>query len=394
MRVRLFELRLIAGGLSILWALAAGLVLTAYRPGGPIDLLVGVAACTPIAIAIAGLVWPPVARSDHAFAGIVWLGLGAALLLVPSIGGIVNQILARGSQTLLPSLEAGYSWLLALLATSLFAGLGLARRMLGGTALRRERLVRGVAIAVMATAASSSLFVGVAIANDLALRDRPAISSRFGPTDASLQPPACDGPIVLAPDARLGLDLDLDVDGRPAGAIQIAGLRHEEDVRWTGEVASDLALGGIGRARLGDRAWSKAPREGWRRIAVEQTADDTLDRLVLATALAPENRTAAEERGLEFVEGARSRHCRIAVDGPTFVAAFPAIEWLVGHPDLHRWRGQLDYWVFADGQLGQVRAAVNGEAASIGARGLQANLRAWMIATDRDRHAVVSAPGD
>ena len=40
-------------------------------------------------------------------------------------------------------------------------------------------------------------------------------------------------------------------------------------------------------------------------------------------ALPADVRTTAEDRGLEFVEGAAARHCRVAIDGTTFVAAFP-----------------------------------------------------------------------
>ena len=74
MRVRAFELRLIAIALVVCWAVAAGLVLLAYRPGGPLDLIVGLTAMTPIAIALAGAIWPPVARGDVAFPAIVALG--------------------------------------------------------------------------------------------------------------------------------------------------------------------------------------------------------------------------------------------------------------------------------------------------------------------------------
>ena len=66
---------------------------------------------------------------------------------MPSIAGVVTQLLAFGSRTLLPSFEAAYPWLLALLATSLFSGFGIARRLQGGAALRRHRLVAGIAIA-------------------------------------------------------------------------------------------------------------------------------------------------------------------------------------------------------------------------------------------------------
>ncbi len=54
MRVRAFELRLIAVALVVCWSVAAALVLLAYRPGGPLDLVVGLLALTPIAIALAG----------------------------------------------------------------------------------------------------------------------------------------------------------------------------------------------------------------------------------------------------------------------------------------------------------------------------------------------------
>ena len=83
------------------------------------------------------------------------------------------------------------------------------------------------------------------------------------------------------------------------------------------------------------------------------------------TALTPGNRATAEDRGIDVIEGARARRCRVAVDGATFAAAFPQVRWLVGDADLHRWRGQLDYWVFVDGQLGQVAGDASGEATGI-----------------------------
>jgi len=52
-RVRTFELRLIALVLAACWAVAAGVVLVAYRPGGPIDIAVGIAALLPSVVAVA-----------------------------------------------------------------------------------------------------------------------------------------------------------------------------------------------------------------------------------------------------------------------------------------------------------------------------------------------------
>lgn len=392
MRVRTFELRLVGLGLTALWFLGALYVVLGYRPGGPIDGLVGATAAIPMAIALAAVFWPPITRSDRAFAVIVWIGLAAGLLLVPSIGGVLNQLLGRGPQTLLPSLEAAYPWLLALLATSLFAGLGIARRTLGESALRRARFFRGAVIGVVLATMAGSLFAGAAIANDLALRDQPALSSRFGPTGGDAQPPRCEDPLLTGTTAELDLHLAGDVDGRPAGAVGLLGGRSGVDVRWTADVASGLQLGRFGIARVGSQAWTRAPGQGWTG-ALPSVADDALvDVQVLTTALADGIRATAENRGVEFVEGARGRHCRVAVDGPTFVAAFPQVRWLVGDDTLRRWRGQLDYWVFTDGELGRVSGSVNGPAETFGLPGIQGTIHVELTATDRDDVRSIARP--
>ena len=392
MRVRSFELRLIGAALTILWTIAAGLVLLGYRPGGPIDLVVGLAAGPPILIAAAALVWPPAARGDRAFAGTVWLGLLVGLLLVPSLAGIVDQLAARGAQTLLPSLEAAYPWLLALIGTSLFAGLGVARRFLGGAATRRRRLVAGLLFAVTATIGAGMTFTGAAIANELALRDRPAVSSRFGPTDPAGMPPACNEAMSAGQTADLDLAMTGDVDRRPIGSVQIDGVRAGTDVRWTAVVATDVALGRFGVARIGSRGWQLTPRGAWEATSPRSLDDETLDLRAISIALTEGYRATAEDRGIEFVEGARARHCRIAIDGPTFRLAFPQVTWLVGQADMHRWRGELDFWVFTDDEIGQVIATVNGDAVDFVDTGLQATIRTTMTATDRDARLTVSPP--
>ncbi len=392
-RVRTFELRLVAIALTALWFLGALYVVLGYRPGGPIDGLVGAAATLPMAIALAAVFWPPVARGDRAFAGIVWLGLGAGLLLVPSLGGVLNQLLGRGPQTLLPSLESAYPWLLALTATSMFAGLGIARRVLGETAMRRSRLVAGSAIGIAMTLTAGTVFAGAAIANDIALRDSGALSSRFGPPgNGSGEPPPCDGQLAAGASAILDLHLSGDVDGRPVGAVGLTGVRDELDLRWTADVASNVRLGRFGIARIGAAAWSREPPAGWI-PAPPSVADDALvDVQILGTALGEGIRTTAENHGVEFVEGARGRHCRVAVDGPTFVAAIPQARWLVGDDTLRRWRGQLDYWVFMDGELGRVTGSVNGPAAALRADGIQGTIRMELDATDRDHPRTILPP--
>jgi len=392
MRVRAFELRLIAVALVVTWSVAAGLVLLAYRPGGPFDVIVGLTAMTPIAIALAGAIWPPVARGNHAFPAMVGLGVLALLCLVPSIAGVVTQLLAYGSRTLLPSLEAIYPWLLALLATSLFSGFGIARRLHGGTALRRRRLVAGVGIALAVTALSGILFATVAMANDVALRDTPPAASRFGPTESAEQPPTCDAPLTAGPTARLSLHLTASVDLRPLGWTDLSGTRVGDDFRWLAYVTSNRQLGQYGSARVGDTAWQTAPGARWASVAPSKVADGAVDVQALEAALTPGYRATAEDHGVEVIEGARARRCRIAIDGLTFREAFPEVAWLVGDADLHRWRGQLDYWIFLDGELGQVAGSANGEAGEIVPDALSGTIDVRLTATERGRDAFIYPP--
>jgi hypothetical protein len=392
MRVRAFELRLIAVALVVCWSIAAALVLLAYRPGGPLDLLVGLLALTPIGIALAGAIWPPVARGDVAFPAIVWLGILALLCLVPSITGVVNQLLAFGSRTLLPSFEAAYPWLIALFATSLFSGFGIARRLQGGTAIRRRRLLAGTAIAVTLTLVSGLAFGAVAVANDVALRDRPIDASRFGPTTGADQPPRCDAALSAGASARLNMHMNATVDLRQVGSIDLTGVRVGDDMRWLGYAATSRQLGQFGSARTAGRAWRIAPGTRWEPTEPASVDADTVDVQALATALTPELRATAEDRGVEVIEGARARRCRVAVDGPIFQEAFPQVAWLVDGADLHRWRGQLDYWIFLDGELGQVAGSINGEAAGIVADALNGTVEVRMTATERGRDTFIYPP--
>ncbi|HYH91676.1 MAG TPA: hypothetical protein VD763_00855 [Candidatus Saccharimonadales bacterium] len=394
MRARRFELRLLGGGLVAAWAVAAALVLLAYRPGGPLDVVVGVTMLAPLAIAIAGVIWPPLARGRGAFPLMVTLGVGVLLLLVPSIGGILNQLMALGTQTLMPSPEAAYPWLLALLGTSLFSGFGIARRLQGGSALRRRRLLAGTALAVLLTLGAGSLFAGAAIANEVALqRDDVAPSgSRFGPTTASGDPPDCDAGLGVGATARLAARFTAAIDGRPTGSVDLVGIRRGEDVRWLAYVATDRQLGQYGVARSGDRSWTRDPDRGWTSADPAAARDATVDLHALDVALIRDYRVTAEEHGIEVIEGARARHCRIGLDGATFRAAFPQLAWLVGDADLGRWRGQLDYWIFLDGQLGQLAGSVNGEAAGLETDALQGTIEVFLTATERGRDIVIYPP--
>jgi len=390
--VRSFELRLIGAALLVCWSLAALLVLLSYRPDGPLDLIVGLTMVIPVGVAAAAVAWPPVTRGDDSNMAVVAVGVIGLLCLVPSIGGLIGQLVAQGSQTLLPSMEAAYPWLLALLATSLFAGIGLTRRIQGGNALRRRRLAQSLAFALGLTIVSSGLFGSAAVANELALRGAVAQASRFGPTGIAGDPPACDGQLQAGASARLTGRLYATVDLRPTGSVELSGTRAGSAFRWIAYVATESQLGQAGVARVGADGWVRVPGGRWQRTDPAAVDGETIDVRILQTALTPDGRAIFEDRGAEVIEGARARHCRIAVDGDTFAAAFPQIRWLAGAADLHDWRGQLDYWIFVDGQLGLVTGSANGLAVGLDPDALQATVDVRMTATSRGSDLVISPP--
>jgi len=392
-RVRQFELRLLAVGLTVLWTVGGGIVLLAYRPGGPIDLLVGVAASLPLFLGAAAIAWPPLVKSDRGSAGVFWLGLGAGLLLLPSIGGIVGQLVTGGARQLLPSLEVVYPWALALLATALFAGLGISRRLISEIGVGRKRLAASLAFALVATSLIGGTFAGVTLADQAALADQPAAASRFGPTSAGLTPPDCNAAITRADSAKLALDVWADVDGRSVGTVSLSGIRSGDDFSWTAQVVrgSDLYVQ-YSAARRGSSAWLMTPDRAWAQVDPASVDADTVDAAALAGVLSPGNRATAENLGLEHVEGARGRHCRVAVDGSTFESSFLQAEWLIGTAHPTTWRGELDYWIFGDGEVGLIQGSVNGDAQDILPHGLLVTVHVRMTATDRDSAIAVPTP--
>jgi hypothetical protein len=391
-RVRQFELRLLAVALTVLWAAGGGVVLVAYRPGGPVDLLVGVAASLPLLVSVAAIVWPPLVRSDRGSAGIFWLGLLAGLLLIPSIASVASQVLQGGTEPLLPSLEVVYPWALALLATSLFAGFGISRQLIPEIGVGKKRLAASISFAVVATSIIGGIFASVSLADNAALGNVPAAHSKFGPTAANLTPPQCSGPLATPKTGSLSFDLSANVDGRAVGTVNVIGSRSGSDMAWTAQVVRSDLFGQYGAVRIGSSAWAMSPGSSW--AATNPTVIDgqALDLTVLSGVLSLKNRATAEDHGLEYVEGARARHCRAAIDGSTFAVSFPQVKWLVGDASLATWRGEIDFWVFGDAEVGMVSGTVNGDAQGILPHGLQATVRVKMTVVDRDAPVTISPP--
>jgi hypothetical protein len=247
-----------------------------------------------------------------------------------------------------------------------------------------------LAFAVASTMVAGSAFGAAAIANELTLRDtdRPSIGSRFGPTDLGEDalPPPCDGPLAAASTARLAARFIGSVDGRRIGSVDLVGQRDGSDFRWLAYVATNRELGQYGEA------WRRTPGRGWERAFPPSIQGSTLDLQAVAAALTEGARATAEDHGVEVIERAPARRCRVSVDGRTFRATFPQVSWLVGDADLAKWRGQLDYWVFLDGTIGQVAGRVNGEAVGLAPEAIQADVEVLLTSTYRGRDVVIYAP--
>jgi hypothetical protein len=368
------------------------MVLIAYRPGGPVDLLVGVAASLPLLLSVAAIVWPPLVRSDRGAAGVFWLGLVAGLMLLPSIAAVAGQVIQGGTEPLLPSLEVIYPWAIALLATSLFAGLGIGRQFITEVGFGKRRLVASVAFALAATSIIGGIFAGVSLADNAALSNMPAAYSKFGPTAADLTPPECSHALVTAETGQLEIDLWANVDGRSAGTVTLTGSRSGSNLSWSAEVVRSDLFGEYGAVRIGSSAWTILPGGSWTLARPQAIDDQELDVTVLANGLSLDNRATAEDHGLEYVDGARARHCRVAVDGPTFAASFPQVSWLAGSASLATWRGELDFWVFGDAEVGMVSGSVNGNTQGILPHGLLATISVRMTMTDRGVPVSISPP--
>jgi hypothetical protein len=401
--------RLVALLLLVLWAGLAVTILLYYRPGGPWDVLVAAAAFAPVVIAAAAVIRPPLARVGHPEAWranlvVAWVGLLAVLLVAAVLVLEVRMVVEPGDQTLLPSLEVAYALILALGSLSLYAALGISEIPARPGSRAQGRMLHAAGLAVILTATATCLLGVAALANDVALRDRPTGPSRFGPTDPTLQPPSCDTPVELGPSAVVETEAQAVIDGTTIGAASIQGIRDGLDETWSGSAEGDFVRARASYTRVGPQAWLALGAADPGRIMIdpfrlEGTDGITLDGPLVALLTATDPEVVAEDLGVGLVSGARARHCRTAVDGPTALATFLPLRWLAGgqlltvtHP-LEEWRGTLDWWVFTDGQLGQAAVDVHGYPGEAWpTSGIAGTLSARLTALDRDQPRTISPP--
>jgi hypothetical protein len=397
-----------------LWAATAVAVAAAYRPGGPLDLVVIIVSSAPVLVALAGAAWPPLPAGHRHRVAVVWLWLAAILFGIPVLYGVASTLTAGGPQNLVPSAEAAYAAVLAFFSMALFSVTGFVHRQRRQAVFEPRAASLAALLAGLLTTAVGAQFVLVALINEGALREAGAPRSRYGPTDVDLVPAFCDEPVALGPNARVTIAATSRLDDAVRGSARLRGQRRGRDEVWSGSWSGPDGQGQASYLRLGPQAWLQdgsteptSAAEGWQEVTpdpFELRGDDdlTMDGPPHALVDVPRGSIVAEDLGIEVLEGAPARHCRTFMDGPTALAAFLPLRWLLddglasGHTDVGRWRGEMDWWVFGDGQLGRALVQVSGSRADTGwqASGVQAALEAELEAVDRDLPATISVPSD
>ena len=397
MTERSVALRSLAALLLLLWVILGIAILVAYRPGGPVDLLVGGAALFPALVVAAGLVWPPSDIDRRIRAVAICLGLASALLIAPLILLIIDALVTGGRQTLLPSLEVAYAAVLAFGTSCAFTAMGIARRLVPGAGQLNSRFLTAAGIGGGLTVLGTIAFGGVAIANEQQLRVQPAPVSIWGPTDPSLVPPSCHEAAALGQVAAITVESEATIDQEPVAQVTVTGVRSGTSEQWSGELMGRFDDGTLDYDSTDEGVtWGVdgAPPEARRRGFLEMlgTNDLTLDGPILRAVSPTEGEpgTVAEDLGFDLFDGAAARHCRRAIDGPTALNAVLALRWMTGQDleersaALREWRGEIDWWIFGDGQMGRAIVTVSGyPGEAFPATGVSAMLQAELSATHR-----------
>ncbi len=397
-----------------LWAGLGVVVFVTYRPGGPLDPWVGIAAFLPAAIAAIAVVRPPLAGTWRGGVSVVWIALIAVLLVLPLIGLVSEQLVTGVGRTLLPSPEVAYAAVLATFLSTLYVALGILslRGVIPGTVElpgihseidRRPGVFVAIVASALVTLAISVTFGGLAWVNEVALAEQPVAPSRFGPSDPALRVPRCSDGLRVGRGAALAMEVTAYEDDVAVGSARLAGERSGVAETWTGSADGPLGPVVTGYTRLDGRAWLLTGGR-WEAAEIDPyaltgLAGLTADGPVAATVDRPGRPPVAEDLGVEIVGGARARRCRTAIDGPTALDAFLPVRWLAGgdavaaRAPLTAWRGTLDWWVFADGELGQALLILNGYPGDAWpSTGIQGEIRARLVALDRGAPHAVLAP--
>ena len=96
----------------------------AYRPGGPLDIIVILICFGPVLVAAAGVAWPPAAERTVTAWPSSGSGSRRSCFAIPVLYGVVSTLVAGGQRSLVPSAEAAYAGLLAVFTMALFSVIG------------------------------------------------------------------------------------------------------------------------------------------------------------------------------------------------------------------------------------------------------------------------------
>lgn len=405
-------MRALGAVLVALWAATAVVVAAAYRPGGPVDIVVVLACFPPVLVAAVSLVWPPLACDRWHVAVLVWIWIFAILFTIPVLYGVSSTLALGGPQNLVPSFEAAYAGILALCTMCFFSVVGFVHQRRGRPVFDRAASLETAGLALLLTVLIAFAFGLVALINDQALRRETPLTSRYGPTDPDLVPPLCDEPAMIGPNAVVTITARSSEDNIDRGRARLDGRRAGDDEVWGGSWSGLDGNGQSAYLRIGTHAWlnegsddPEAPGHTWQAVqpglfAMAGESDLTMDGPPHAIVSVPRGSIVPEDLGLEVLEGARARHCRTFVDGPTALSAFMPLRWLLTNESgntgsaLRDWRGEIDWWVFADGQIGRASTQISGRRSETGWRseGVRGMLEAVLDAVHRTREVDVTAP--
>ena len=126
----------------------------------------------------------------------------------------------------------------------------------------------------------------------------------------------------------------------------------------------DQELGLHGAARIGERGVGPRAVRGLAAGDPAEVADGTVD--VQAFAVALDARSSGRPPRSTASTSSRAPGRATAgspIDGPTFRRRSRRSPGSSATPTCDRWRGELDYWVFLDGEIGRIAGSVNGDAA-------------------------------
>ena len=175
--------------------------------------------------------YPPLAVGDRSSVVMGWLGVLACLVLIPVLFGAFEAQTSGDASLTVPSPEAMYAGTAALVLTCLFAGLGIARRLVGESADRQRRLIVGTTLAMALTLATGSLLGGAILVNGLALEAAAPPSSIYGPVGTATTPPLCEG--ALTAGAYAVVDITASASRGPPAARDEHGQRRTRRHRRT-----------------------------------------------------------------------------------------------------------------------------------------------------------------